>query len=262
VTVGSLFAGIGGFDLGFERAGFEIAWQVEIDPFCHAVLERHWPDDVMRYRDVRSVHYHDSCWEDGCGQCLSPVDVVCAGFPCQPVCHHGRREGQNDERWLWPEVLRIVGEMEPGYVVLENVPGLLYPGRGFAQILADLASLGFDAEWECLPAIAFGASHYRERIWLVAYRPDERCDDGPSPRLYIQRPCRHDIDGCGPFTPRRNAGASAWHAYIKSNGPEPGILRAPYGLSGGVDRVFAIGNAIVPQIAEWIARQILAAEGR
>jgi DNA (cytosine-5)-methyltransferase 1 len=260
LTVGSLFAGIGGFDLGFERAGFEILWQVEIDPFCRRVLAKHWPD-VVCYQDVCSVHFSESCLEDGCGTCLSQVDVLCAGFPCQPVCHHGNRRGRADDRWLWPEVARLVGELEPGYVVLENVSGILHPGRGFSEVIADLASLGYDAEWECLSATSVGAPHYRERVWLVAYRPDDGRDDGAASRIYVQWPQRDHVDGCGSYPPRRDAGAAAWRTYAQSNGPQPGILREAYGISGGLDRVFALGNSIVPQIAQWIAERILTAEG-
>lgn len=260
MTFGSLFAGIGGFDLGLERAGMECQWQVEIDPFCTAILGKHWPT-VTRYGDVREVHSHESCLEeDGCGSCISPVDVLCAGFPCQPVCHHGHRWHRRDERWLWPEVYRLVGELKPGFVLLENVHGLLHANRGFGQILADLACLGFHAEWECIPATTVGAPHYRDRVWLVAYRPDDRCADVKTPRIYVQGAFRNDVNGCDPYPPRRDAGAEAWRTFTESTGTEPGILREAYGLSGGLDRVAALGNAVVPQIAEWLGRCILEAE--
>jgi DNA (cytosine-5)-methyltransferase 1 len=260
VTFGSLCAGIGGFDLGLERAGLECLWQVEIDPFCRQVLDRHWPD-VVKYDDVRTVHFHDSCWEDGCGQCLSPVDVVVAGFPCQPVAHHGHRRAESDARWLWPEIGRLVGELEPGFVVLENVAGLLYPGRGFSRILADLATLGFDAEWECVPAVAVGAPHYRDRVWVVAYRPsDGRQAVAPS-RIFLQGPQRDDLNRRDPYPPRRNADASAWDAYKNGAGPQPGILRKAYGLSGGLDRVRGLGNAVLPDLAQWLGRRLIAARG-
>src|SRR6185312_32662 len=108
MTVGSLFAGIGGFDLGFERAGFEIKWQVEIDPFCRAVLAKHWPD-VRRYEDVRTV-----------GAELERVDVVCGGFPCQDISFAGDGAGLDGERsGLWREFSRLIGELRPRYVVVE-----------------------------------------------------------------------------------------------------------------------------------------------
>src|SRR6186713_3087505 len=197
MTVGSLFSGIGGFDLGFERAGFEIRWQVEIDAYASAVLAQHWPT-VRRYRDVRTV----------CGGCLDPVDVICGGFPCQPHSLAGKRAGSSDERDLWPHFARLIRECHPRWVVAENVPGLLSSeaGRFFGTVLGDLAACGYDAEWQSLPASAFGAPHRRDRVWLVAY-PDQR-------RREVERVAQH-ADECGTFrrephrcgTGRRGAGA-------------------------------------------------------
>ena len=100
-TFGSLFAGIGGLDLGLERAGWRCRWQVELDPFCERVLAKHWPD-VRRYGDIRSV-----------GADLAPVELICGGFPCQPVSHAGKRRAQADARWLWPEFARVVRAVRP-----------------------------------------------------------------------------------------------------------------------------------------------------
>jgi len=160
-TVGSLFSGIGGFDLGLERAGFEIRWQVEIDPYCLRVLERHWPD-VKRYGDIREVDPHE----------LERVTLLAGGFPCQPVSVAGKRLGQDDPRWLWPEFARFVRALRPSFVLVENVPGLLI--RGMGDVLGDLAACGYDAEWQVLPDGAFGAPHLRERVFLVAYPPSCR----------------------------------------------------------------------------------------
>jgi DNA (cytosine-5)-methyltransferase 1 len=159
LTVGSLFAGIGGFDLAAERVGWEIKWQVEIDDYCTKVLEKHWPH-VRRYRDIRESREYES------------VAVLCGGFPCQPVSVAGKRRGHKDARWLWPEFSRLIGELRPRYVVVENVPGLFT--AGFGTVIGDLAALGYDAEWECLPASAFGAPHRRERVWIVAYSNSQR----------------------------------------------------------------------------------------
>ncbi len=106
MKVGSLFSGIGGLDLGLERAGMEVVWQVEIDDFCNKVLAKHWPD-VARYRDVRTV-----------GDDLEHVDLICGGFPCQPVSVAGKRNGKEDERWLWPDYLRIVRIVKPRWVLV------------------------------------------------------------------------------------------------------------------------------------------------
>lgn len=152
----SLFAGIGGIDLAFERAGFKTVAQVERDPFCLAVLAKHWPD-VPRIEDVKDAGRHN----------LPSVDVLAGGFPCQPVSVAGKRRGTQDERWLWPEFARLIGELRPRIAFMENVPGLLTAGG--TTVLADLAALGYDAEWGVIPASAAGAPHRRERWFCVAY---------------------------------------------------------------------------------------------
>jgi DNA-cytosine methyltransferase len=157
VKVGGLFSGIGGWELGLERAGFEIAWHCEADPFCRRVLEHHWPG-VPCYDDVRTLR--------GCD--VEPVDVLCGGFPCQDLSLAGKGAGLDGARsGLWSEFARLIGELRPRYVLVENVSALL--GRGLGRVLGDLAALGYDAEWDCLPASAFGAPHRRDRIWIVAY---------------------------------------------------------------------------------------------
>ena len=160
MKVGSLFAGIGGIDLGLSRAGFQIEWQVEIDDYCSRVLAKHWPN-VARFRDIRECGKHN----------LPPVDIVVGGFPCQPHSLAGKRQASNDNRDLWPEFYRIICELRPRWVLAENVSGLLSSesGRFFGGILWDLAGIGYDAEWQVLSAVAFGAPHLRKRIWLVAY---------------------------------------------------------------------------------------------
>ncbi len=152
-TFGSLFAGIGGIDLGLERAGWECRWQVEYDPFCQHVLAHHWPD-VPRYGDIRAVDW----------SMVEPVDLIAGGFPCQPFSNAGKRRGKDDERWLWPEFFRCVRALRPRFVLVENVPGFLQPHGGLGELLGDLASFGYDAEWDCIPAAAVGAPHRRDRF--------------------------------------------------------------------------------------------------
>jgi DNA-cytosine methyltransferase len=165
LTVGSLFAGIGGFDLGLERAGMRSVWQCEIDPYAQRVLEKHWPD-VLRVPDIRHVG----------ARTVPYVDVICGGFPCQDISIAGAGAGIDGERsGLWSEYARVVGELRPRYVVVENVSVLL--ARGLGRVLGDLAALGYDAEWDCIPASAVGAPHQRDRIWLVAYPNGD--DGGP-----------------------------------------------------------------------------------
>ena len=164
LTFGSLFAGIGGFDLGLEWAGMRCLWQVEIDDYCNGVLAKHWPD-VRRYHDVRE------CGADN----LAAVDLVCGGFPCQPHSVAGKRRGAADDRDLWPEMRRIVDELKPTYVMAENVPGIrttILPA-----VLADLEGLGYEVACLVVPACGLGAPHRRERVFIVAHT-NERTDVG------------------------------------------------------------------------------------
>lgn len=157
MNVGSLFSGIGGFDLGLERAGFHTSWFCEQDDYCTRVLNRHWPR-VPVYPDVTTLTAGE----------VEPVDVLCGGFPCQDLSLAGKGAGIDGARsGLWSEFARLIGELRPRYVVVENVPALL--SRGIWRVLGDLAEIGYDAEWDCLPASAFGAPHRRDRIWIVAY---------------------------------------------------------------------------------------------
>lgn len=163
---GSLFAGIGGFDLGFERAGMECAWQSEIDPFCNRVLARHWPA-VSRYGDIRELR----------GEDLEPVDLICGGFPCQDVSVAGRRVGLVGERSsLFFEFARIAEEMRPRWLVVENVPGLLSSngGRDFGTVLGTLAELGYGVAYRILDAQYFGVPQRRRRVFVVGCLGDWR----------------------------------------------------------------------------------------
>ena len=159
-TFGSLFAGIGGIDLGLERAGWECRWQVEWDAYCQRVLAKHWPD-VPRYGDITTVDWSG----------VERVDLLAGGFPCQPVSGAGKRQAQADERWLWPEFARAVRALRPRLVLVENVTNLLAinGGSAFGEVVGDLAALGYDVQWDCVPAAAVGALHERDRVWIVAY---------------------------------------------------------------------------------------------
>jgi DNA (cytosine-5)-methyltransferase 1 len=163
MRVGELFAGIGGFGLGLERAGFEIAWQVEIDPYCTRVLAKHWPA-VPRYGDIRAVDWST----------VAPVDLVCGGFPCQPFSLAGKRKGKEDDRYLWPEMLRALTHLRPTWIIAENVPGLI--GSGLDTVLFDLESLGYATTTLVVPACAVGAPHLRQRLWILAHA--DRCEQG------------------------------------------------------------------------------------
>ena len=161
LTFGSLFAGIGGFDLGFERAGMVCKWQVEIDDYANRVLAKHWPN-VRRLPDVRTWPQPDT----------ERVDVICGGFPCQDISYAGRGAGLEGKRsGLFFEAVRVVRQLRPRIVCLENVAALLT--RGLDVVLGTLAEIGYDAEWHCIPAAAVGAPHIRDRAWVVAYAASE-----------------------------------------------------------------------------------------
>lgn len=232
---GSLFSGIGGFDLGFERAGMQPAWQVEIADHPTRILEKHWPD-VERYRDVKEVGKHN----------LESVELICGGFPCQPVSVAGKRQASADERDMWPEFARIIDELRPRWVVAENVRGILSAenGRYFGGILRDLAGFGYDAEWQVLSAREFGAPHQRDRVYFVAYP--------------------HKVDGKAGLGNKQNGTSK-----IFTGGPavRNGFwLQAPNttrGVDDGLPAWFyqvsveSYANAVVPQIAEWIGKRIM-----
>ena len=306
-TFGSLFAGIGGIDLGLERAGWAGRWQVEYEPFCQRVLAKHWPD-VTRYGDIYDVDWGD----------VEPVDLIAGGFPCQPWSNAGQRKGLADDRWLWPEFERCIRELRPRYVLVENVPGLLV-GGGIDAVLGGLAALGYDTEWESIPASAVGAPHLRYRVWIIAYRTElagtladgdqsrprdtvrtgrdavgyggadvayaDGLGQGRTPTLGSSgltglRPGEAgpepdgagdgavayatsegwrsawdtepgEAEGWGPFS---GAGRSGWWE------SEPDVGRVAHGVPARVDRLRSLGNAVVPQVVEFIGRRIIEAE--
>lgn len=238
MNVLSLFSGIGGLELGLERAGMTVVGQVERDPFCLSVLARHWPE-VPRHDDVRTAA---SWWT------ASPrpaVDVVCGGFPCQPFSTAGLRQGVTDERWGWPWMLDVIRTVRPRYVLVENVAALLRDRDAFGWLLGDLAQLRFDAEWGVLSACSLGAPHMRQRLFLVASPNGGNGQSG----LGL---------GKGWPLPGGNRGPSPW--------THPGDLletaRRSRGVADGIPdrlepaRVRALGNAVVPAVAEHIGRMI------
>lgn len=233
----SLCTGIGGIDLGLQRAGWRIAAQVEIDPYCTAVLSKHWPE-VPRWSDLTEVDPHD----------LPAADLIAAGFPCQPFSKAGRRRSVADERWMWPAVAAVVGVLRPRYVLLENVAALLDDADAFGWVLSDLAALGFDAEWTVLSACAVGAPHTRERLFVVAHPDGLHGATWLGAELHRTQPL-----------PDRGDRPGAW--------PDPvGGVMARATVGDGVPprlarRLAAAGgNAAVPQVVELIGRALLAAD--
>lgn len=229
MNFGSLFSGFGGMDLGLERAGMRCIWQVENNLYAQKVLAKHWPA-VRRWDDVRTFP------PKGDWSC----DLIAGGFPCTDVSQAGRRVGIDGRHsGLWSEFYRIIRRLRPRYVLVENTPGLLH--RGMDRVLGNLAASGYDAEWSVLPGCALGASHSRPRVFLLAYPAG-----GQSGQLRrIARAKEGEARRCVPWPETK-----------------PGIHRILDGVPARLERLTGIGNAVIPQVAEWIGGQILEFENR
>lgn len=262
----------------------------EIDPYCRAVLRKHWPD-VPCHDDIRTFHAP-----------AGSADVICGGFPCQDISYAGDGAGLAGERsGLWSEYARLIGEVRPRFVIVENVSALL--ARGLGDVLRDLAAIGYDAEWHCIPASAVGAPHRRDRLWIVGYPHHEGKSVSPLhdeapwlPQLmadaYGSRPQGRSVDPLDAKQPKEPTGQGC--AFLadtpseRQQGPrqsivrrspapnsqgkatvlEPGCLgenwriepdvgRVANGIPARVDRLRSLGNAVVPQIPEIIGRAIM-----
>jgi len=287
--MGSLFSGIGGLELGLERAfsgELHTIWQVEQNQFCQSVLERHWPH-ATRYDDVRTVGAHN----------LEPVDVLCGGFPCQDISIAGKGEGLHGERsGLWWEFHRLINELRPRVAVMENVAAI--DVRGLSAVVGSLAQIGYDCQWTIISAAQCGAPHLRRRWFGVAYPNSIRCGPGSD----TQREHQHRVHGEGDTTQgiqqrseRQSGIGEDSHASTNTNGQRiqeqpiwsesvgtsrqfecggsktPGarqnywerfptqspVCRRNDGIPNRVDRLKALGNAVVPQCAEWVGQQII-----
>lgn len=257
MRVGSLFSGIGGLDLGLERAGMKVVWQVEKDPYAQQVLRKNWPD-VPITADINNAHGYSACNAlDGCaGGCLAPVDIICGGFPCQDLSVAGRGAGLSGSRsGLWAEFARLVGELRPGWVLAENVPALR--SRGLGRVLGDISSLGYDAIWDCLPAAAFGAHHIRDRLFLVAWHASNA--NGDLVRLGAKR---DQWQGWQVRAPVSKDSEPLVDGPIDGWSTRPALARMGDGVPSEVDRTRVLGNSVVPQVAEYVGRMILAARAK
>ena len=298
LTVGSLFSGIGGIDLGLERTGhFRTIWFSEIDPYANRVLAKHWPN-VPNLGNVKEIDF---------GRIERP-DVLVGGYPCQPFSTAGKRQGENDPRHLWPECLRALRILRPRYALFENVRG--HVSLGFPRVLSDLASIGFNAEWQVIPAAAVGAPHKRDRLFIVAYPDDARvgtpasgmerqgatgseerhdaqhelgrrsanvadtsggrfqeCEPKPETAHDISKSGATMADATGEQLGRYGTqGPVTKTGGQRDNNPgrkvgyvcgqwwevEPAVGRVANGVPFRVDRLRALGNAVVPQVAEYI----------
>ena len=215
---GSLFSGVGGLDLGLERAGMECVFQVEIDGYCTRVLEKQWPD-VPKHRDIRDIEE------------LPYVDLICGGFPCQAFSSAAR--GRNNAPDLWPEMLRIVSINGPEYIIAENVTK-----RAIERAEADVQELGYKTGVRRIGAYEVGADHQRNRWWLFAHAHDKsKLSSVLNAKVALLPEIREGIWGWQSFANRR---------------------RVAHGIPSRVDRLRGLGNAVVPQVAEWIGRRIMA----
>ena len=346
MKVGSLFSGIGGLDLGLERAGMDVIWQSEIDPYACKVLDKHWPT-VPNLGNIKEIDWSQ----------VERPDVICGGYPCQPFSTAGKRQGEGDARHLWPWVRECIAELRPRYAVLENVRGHL--SLGFGTVLGDLATIGYDTEWQVIPAAAVGAPHRRDRVFIVAYAAqqfsnerghasnqgtlkqrqgiqeptrgsscaEELADTDSNGRIYGQtelnategridaqrdiatssadvadtviigqplqaagqqssseqsasngskRRVRKDVadnefigDGQHRVTTDAAGEGGQWDNYGRGEAHdvsrqwwaiEPNVGRVANGIPNRVDRLRCLGNAVVPQVAEYVGRLIMAAQ--
>ena len=295
MRIGSLFSGIGGLELGLERAipGAHTVFQVEQNKYARAVLAKHWPN-AQRFDDVKEVGAHN----------LPACDLLCGGYPCTGHSVAGKRHGFDDPRsGLWAEYARLIGELRaagrpPRWIVVENVSALLTGGMG--RVLGDLAACGYDALWDCIPAQAVGAHHRRDRLFIVAWsqqlramadadrhhveprrgprvipRPPKEVGghlsqlnpthcgrqdvaDAHSARLEGHRPTRDARQVCA----QKKAGLFRRSLrHVTEWEPEPNVGRVADGVPRRVDRLRCLGNAVVPQVAEVVGRVVMQLEG-
>ncbi len=181
MILGSLFAGIGGFELAATWAGIEPVWSNEIDSYCCRVLRKNFTHEIIE-KDIREIGKHN----------LPKVDIISGGVPCQPASLAGKRKGTKDDRWLWDENIRVISELKPSYVICENPPGILSleNGKPFQQILYALENEGYLIELYNIPACSVGAWHRRERIWIIAYLDSIGCVNG---QYYNGQDCKRGI---------------------------------------------------------------------
>jgi len=276
LTVGSLFSGIGGLDLGLERAGMRVVWQSEIDPYACKVLAKHWPE-VPNHGDIKQIDW---------GTVERP-DVVCGGYPCQPFSNAGKRQGTDDPRHLWPWVRDAISALRPRYAILENVRGHLTLGG--LSVITDLAQIGYDCEWRVVSAAGLGAPHRRNRLIIVAYPNSSDATDGRQ-RADLQGQntiwgndrgrSERDFGQISVGRARQNTGEMAYANGTRSQGRaktqnkkrqtatrhvgpsswweiEPDVGRVADGVPRRVDRLRGLGNAVVPQVAEYIGRLVI-----
>jgi len=240
----ALFNGIGGFQLAAHWMGWLNVAHVEIDPFCNKVVKKHFPESKC-YEDIKEF--------DG-KPFRGAIDIISGGFPCQPYSNAGKRLGKEDDRHLWPEMLRVIREVSPSFVVGENVVGLLNWNAGlvFEEIQIDLENEGYEIQPIILPACSIGPPHQRNRIWFIANSKSKRWV-----KMEQNKPKRlseFDIESCNEAW--RYSSDLLLRMEPDWSRPSLGVVRNDHGLSEGVDRLKSLGNAIVPQVAYQIFKAI------
>lgn len=228
---GSLFSGIGGFDLAAQWAGWDNMFQVEIDPFCRKVLKKNFPD-VAKYEDIKDF--------DG-EKYANTIDVISGGFPCQPFSCAGKQRGKKDDRYLWPEMLRVISEIRPTWVIGENVTGII--NMGLEQVLTDMESEGYEVQPLIIPACAQNAPHRRDRVWIIANI--NGFSDRPKGRIRERS-----------FNSKYPGGAFWDESWLDVATRFCGIHDGLPRRMDRVNRLKSLGNAIVPQIVFQIMQAI------
>ena len=233
-----LFSGIGGFSLGLEAAGMTTVAFCERDPYGTKILNKHWPD-VPVHSDVRQL--------DGT-KFSGSIDVVCGGFPCQPFSVAGKQRGKEDDRHLWPEMLRVIRESKPRWVIGENVSGFVR--MALDDVSLDLENEGYTVRTFVLPACAADARHRRDRVFIVAHATDKGLQG---------REISCNTEGEGTHANEQFTGFG--YASGRQEWPsEPAVCRMAHGVPNRVDRIKALGNAVVPQLIQIIGELVLAAD--
>lgn len=245
---GSLFNGIGGFQLAAHWMGWTNVWHCEIDKFCNKVVKQHFPESIC-YEDIKQFDAR---------QWRGKIDIVSGGFPCQDISNAGLQAGIFGTRsGLWTEYARIIAEVRPAYVLIENSPEIF--NKGFEKVLHDLSEIGYDAEWECLSAAEFGFPHIRNRAWVLAY-PDAQRRRGI---LHSVKRLNNAKSEKGQAVTLDSQGSA--FLQFEEGYSEPAVFGVDDGISKRLDvlnRLAACGNAIVPQIAYEIFKAIAQTENQ
>lgn len=240
-----LFSGIGGFTLGLERAGMETIAFCEIDPFCRRILRKHWPR-ITIHNNIKKLDGRD--YE-------GRIDLVCGGFPCQPFSQAGKQAGAGDDRFIWPEMYRVIKEAKPNWVLGENVSGLV--NLELDAMLSDLEEADYTPRAFIIPACGVDAPHKRNRTWVVAHRNNSRQrtgqGEGGSSGESEEGDHARGSNTALPHERQYNPSPAIW-------GDEPRVPRISDGVSNRMDRIRSLGNSVVPQIVEHLGKLILIAD--